>query len=869
MNRNGASSAEVPIYVNLKGFRPDEAPTPDAVGQFIEDAVSRFNDIDIEAFVREALRLGGAGATRRSGPGWLLLFDSFDEIPEILSATDASGAVRAYAQAIADFVAIRQDRVRAIVASREFRGPAGFGLARFRIVSLTDPQQKTLIRRAVPDPASRRVVTKGVALPPTGFAQLLRNPMFLSLVCEYANLTGQFPEMVHKAYETCMTARIEKHMKAVGNKYGLTAAQLRSWAETAAFCMAVSGGLGLSPSRVELAEAMAQAGGPGPGQAANALDALVLGKLARDTDQLAGSGGPTFTFTHRRVQEYFATCVVLRTPGAVGPVRLLTDGRWRETAVTILQTQPPTAAGPLLRAAAEQLRDSLDGHTPGERFSWPDGALHTLGILAQGAPGPAGAGPPAQDVAGQVIGTAWTDGRIEEKAAVLTVVQCAGEAVTQEMVDRAFQSVSPLLRERAFQRLAGLRRLPASADLAVRRVLVDMWAGSQLWRQRTAIRVQLRRLPRHALPLCATAALPLLLTADLAVLAATAVAATTAPRAVWAPCWLAFLLLGLAHFGLRMQQDGMADSYAALARARPAMRLTRRILPSGHFRQVVGEVIRAVMPLPVALSLVLVRDRGPRDFAVIAVMAVAVAWPELFLDYLRNGRRHTLRKGWKRLGELRQLGWVSATTWLKELDRQKIRVGAGWAVLVVVVGGIAAIGYFASDNNESQPAASSGGSNFHLTHPEIATLNWIGVAVGVLIVVLAAWRAAGLWRESRASAIALREISLRGEPFGAKEMVVTLRGLRSRHALKAFLWTLRARPVICLPDAMSILSDLACAARQKPVANLIPSGSSPQYTAWARHERGKSLRRVLGWLDQGAIDDIVLLGEQVRALEQG
>lgn len=415
VSRNGASSAEIPVYVNLKGFRPDGAPTPDAVGQFIQDAVSRFNDIDIEAFVREALRLGGAGATRRSGPGWLLLFDSFDEIPEILSATDASSTVRAYAQAIADFVAIRHDRVRAIVASREFRGPAGFGLARFRIVNLTDPQQKILVRRAVPDSATRRLVTESAALPPAGFAQLLRNPMFLSLVCEHANLTGQFPETVHEAYETCMTARIEKHIKAVGNKYGLTTAQLRAWAETAAFCMAVSDGLGLSPSRLELAKAMAQAGGPGSGQATDALDALVLAKLARDTDQLAGSGGPTFTFTHRRVQEYFATRVLLRTPSAVGPVTLLTDGRWRETAVTILQTQPPTAAGPLLSAAAQQLRDGLARHTPGERFSWPDGALHTLGILAQGTPGPAGVGPPAQEVAGQVMRTAWTDGRIEER----------------------------------------------------------------------------------------------------------------------------------------------------------------------------------------------------------------------------------------------------------------------------------------------------------------------------------------------------------------------------------------------------------------------------------------------------------------------
>jgi hypothetical protein len=61
-------------------------------------------------------------------------------------------------------------------------------------------------------------------------------------------------------------------------------------------------------------------------------------------------------------------------------------------------------------------------------------------------------------------------------------------------------------------------------------------------------------------------------------------------------------------------------------------------------------------------------------------------------------------------------------------------------------------------------------------------------------------------------------------------MVMTLQGLHSRHALKALLWTLRARPVICLPDGMSILSDLACSAREKPVTNLIPGAAARSST---------------------------------------
>src|SRR5580693_6170529 len=116
--------------------------------------------------------------------------------------------------------------------------------------------------------------------------------------------------------------------------------------------MTATEGLGLSPARAELRRALSSSGSVSVTLLDKVLDALEYTKLGRSADDPAGTGAAHFTFGHRRFQEYFATCVVLRAPHLVSAGELLGNGRWRETAVTILQTQSPEASAPLLAEAA-------------------------------------------------------------------------------------------------------------------------------------------------------------------------------------------------------------------------------------------------------------------------------------------------------------------------------------------------------------------------------------------------------------------------------------------------------------------------------------------------------------------------------------
>jgi hypothetical protein len=135
------------------------------------------------------------------------------------------------------------------------------------------------------------------------------------------------------------------------------------------------------------------------------LDALKTVQLGGGPADGAGTAG--FQFRHRRIQEYFAPRHVLKHPSRVAPQRLLTDERWRETAVTLLQTGAPGDRAMLFDTAERLLRERLImlkrnhpalaglidappadlpalqryGAAPSQEFPWPPDSLHLLGVL--------------------------------------------------------------------------------------------------------------------------------------------------------------------------------------------------------------------------------------------------------------------------------------------------------------------------------------------------------------------------------------------------------------------------------------------------------------------------------------------------------
>jgi NACHT domain len=488
----------IPLYLNLKEFRPDGPVDAAAVQNFVLSSLKRANVLTVDRFLEQEFGQGIEEGT------WLFLFDSFDEIPAVLGAIEADDVIAEYANGLYDFLTSMND-CRGIIASRDFRGPKRISWPRFRVQRLTGKQRRELIEKLdLPAVVEQRILS-GLVDASAGVRQLAENPLFLALLCEYQRDMPEFPSSSHVVFENYVAKRFRDDSSRLSARFGLTSAQVRVVAEQAAFCMSAQADLGLSPRRVALLDAMRSIGYHVDDSTAVALDALEYLKLARS---VAGPDGSTdgFTFAHRRFQEYFATCVVMAEATRISPLSLLTDGRWRETAITLFQTQGEDAIQPLLTQATDLLRGmtaQVTALAPGDGpeddpppFDWPAGSLHMLGLLQDGLPSgdprrPADLG----ELTGKLLTTAGAHGQLHDRRWVTETCLTADPDTAWEIIRQAFASKSGWLREAAYTQTGRLYPIPGDVRQQVRGVLAGLAGGGRLRRQRLDVDAQLRRLP--------------------------------------------------------------------------------------------------------------------------------------------------------------------------------------------------------------------------------------------------------------------------------------------------------------------------------------------------------------------------------------
>ena len=216
------------------------------------------------------------------------------------------------------------------------------------------------------------------------------NPMFLSLLCAHIRDENPFPENGYSLYESYMTSRFKRDAERLQRHYNLDVQAVRATAETMAFCMTADFRLGLSPTREHLKESAVRLGFH-LNEPDKTLDALEYIKLARSETAMGTAEKHQFTFGHRRFQEYFATCVVLREPDRLSPSDLLGDARWRETAVVMCQTQESGVLEPLIHEAQARVEAfekeiviATDEFVRFDRLQIPAACFHVLGLLQEG-----------------------------------------------------------------------------------------------------------------------------------------------------------------------------------------------------------------------------------------------------------------------------------------------------------------------------------------------------------------------------------------------------------------------------------------------------------------------------------------------------
>jgi len=471
--RNQSPQSIIPIYVNLKELERHDGEDVDRnlIESFILKSINRANDRRIEEFMEDEFKLG-----------------------------------------------------QEVIASRVFRGPTQLGWPRFRIVPLSEARQLELITKAELEPELENALIGHLANANPEIRSMATNPLFLSLLCEHMKSGHRFPDNVHVVFETYVDTRLNRDKGRLERRYGLNTAHLRAAAENIAFCMASDLKLGLSPTRNRLQTAMGRLGMEVDDRFETFLDALEYIRLARSEVAADATHSPTFTFAHRRFQEYFATCIVLREPSRVSPERLLTDARWRETAVVLCQTQKIVDLTALMDEVQRSLKrfccttqDLIDdpvnyvceaskdedasgrGYLTRRPFLWPAGSLHLLGILQDGF------GSRLSDLlndirmyASQLVLSAMETGTLPDKKWALEAAGIAPEPILAYMLRTSFEGVSQWLKEVAYRQAARLGSIPPTIAKGIRIAIVGLANHGRLQRERRATKAHLERLGQSA-----------------------------------------------------------------------------------------------------------------------------------------------------------------------------------------------------------------------------------------------------------------------------------------------------------------------------------------------------------------------------------
>ncbi|MGW5051192.1 NACHT domain-containing protein [Actinokineospora sp. NPDC004072] len=476
--RHPSEDEPIPLYVNLKELKPTGAVTADDVRELVIASLNRGRDRKVDRYLADEFDRGLAEGT------WLFLFDSFDEIPAILGATEADPVIEAYSDAIHDFLH-GMNACRGIVASREFRGPPRkYAWPKFQIMPLSWARKVELVEKADLTAAQEAELLDGLRGASAEIYAMSDNPMFLGLLCEHIREGREFPRNAHVVIESYVQERFERDARRIRDIFAVEPAFVRAVAEELAFRIADHDTLGLTVGRPEVVALLADRFAAAEDELAAAVDALAYTKLARSDE-----ADRAVTFAHRRLQEYFATCVVLREPDRVAPERLVADGRWRETAVTILQTQTGSGAAAVHRAAGERLVEPAGDE-------WEPGQYHLLRVLADGG---GSRKYPAElpELAGRVdavLDAAWRGENLRDRKWALEVCPAATPAAALRYVSAAFQGESQWLREEAFSQTARLPEVSAGIEAEIRQTLIDLSARGELRRSRRSIRAQVSRL---------------------------------------------------------------------------------------------------------------------------------------------------------------------------------------------------------------------------------------------------------------------------------------------------------------------------------------------------------------------------------------
>jgi hypothetical protein len=494
-----AKDVLVPLYINLReiDIPANSAITADTVRDFILDNIRR-GDSDTTAYVRENW------ADYRERGIWFFLFDSFDEIPAVLHAEKGNPAIKEYAEAIRMFLE-GMGSCRGILASREFKGPESLPWKKFRILRLSSKKQRELVTNAFLSQAQERTVLHHLA---ANKSTLANTPLFLTLLCRYVKESSTAPTNDYELLSLQIDRLAQRDPTYLKRTYALSPSELLHGAQRIARLFAEDPSLGLAPTLDQVEAVLGRQDLPG-GNIQRFVAAMVDSKIARADVANAAPGDRRFAFAHRRYQEALFVRHLVTHPAYLSGYDLLTDPRWREYAVTLLETQPAEALNEMLETAAELLReatksqrrrkalDPLNSHCG--YFDWTHEATQMLSLLQEGLARRVSAIPVAlSSQVEQFLKVRWETGDSFDRLQVIRNAALLPQATLARYLEEIFLAGSDKAQNEGFNQTASLiGQIPVAVRQAVLKRLSDEILSAKDASALMRVEALVARLPRE------------------------------------------------------------------------------------------------------------------------------------------------------------------------------------------------------------------------------------------------------------------------------------------------------------------------------------------------------------------------------------
>jgi hypothetical protein len=458
----GGARAKLAVYVSLREFDvPPDLVDADVLRAYISRVTNPGHSrILTEYFARQFEADIDAGRVT-------LLLDSFDEIPAIAGmTTDSVSAVILYQRAIHALVG--GSNTKCIVASREYRGPRTQVWPRLLLVGLSFQEQVTILRNQGVDEYLISLVETLLRDPRRGFSSDLRAPLTLKLLGVYLLEVRRAPARPTQIFE--------HYVGALVSSLGLDVDTIDLVLSTLCF-------LAFELTRVPEASFdevldLVAARSDARYSREQVQYQLELARAAKILMRVQTRDEMRFAFTHRRLQEYFATRFVLAHPSEISLEVLVKDGNWRETTVALLQ-ESPDEAHDLIEVVSETLsvdEEAIANAVSGEDV-WTEQSFHLFEMLVAAYYANTDRIPsPLREHLSRRLDLAWKSGTISDRKFALDCLPLAASSAQVTYATESFSGQSLWLRSVAFRECARLHRISNDLLTSMARLLVTFVA---------------------------------------------------------------------------------------------------------------------------------------------------------------------------------------------------------------------------------------------------------------------------------------------------------------------------------------------------------------------------------------------------------